>query len=615
MLGCNLIGTVRGRAAAVGSRLLALAVVALLAAPAVEAAISRRQVALLDLAGLNADTSYSTFGLTHALDVAGVPWIVTTSVDDAMQYSMVVTSSYLAGNTFGTGALARASKDKLVAYVNGGGVLVTTNVYDAYLFPLFGISGHLVKKTRHAMSWQTATLDPTLSYFDDPNEQTISLGSPTRANVIATRGYTLSTGTALARFDDASVAVARNAWGAGRAYALGFSYTDLIVRNQLDRDFRAERTTYNGFEPTSDTIMLFLRRIYESSVPFAAWRFTAPYPARSVLMLTHDLHPSKKSFDGALEFAAYENGAGVSANYTVQTNYLADANGDSYTPRLPQLVALAATDPTIGTHTVGHFKDWADETHFPLGAPGNTKANYNPVTNGTTTTGGTVYGEIEVPKRLIETDAGVTVQTFRSGSLYWNDKQANVLDALGYRYDSSNSANDVLTNFPYLLKHDRAFDGATSSVYEIPMTLWDLGLTGANYEAHVTHWLGVIDRNAANFAPTVLLSHPHYDGGLAAEQSLVQQLAPGIATMDLDVFGDYWRARSGFRFRTTLQGNVLTITVLNATPLPSAPGFSLFVEDGAELSGVVVRRANGTPLTFQTASAGGTGLFVHGIGE
>jgi hypothetical protein len=614
MLGRSWIGTARRRAAAVHSVVLALVLFACSGPTTAQAAITKREVALLDLAGLNADTSYSTTGLTHALGVAGVPYVVTTSVDDAIQYSMVVTSSYLAGNTFGTGAPARAQKDKLIAYVNGGGVLVTTNVYDAYLFPLFGVSAHLVDKTRHAMTWQVATLDPTLAYFDDPKEQTISLGSPTRAKVISTRGYTLSTATALARFDDASGAVARNAWGAGKAYALGFSYADLILRNQLDLDFLAERTTYDGFEPTSDTIMLFLRRVYESNLSFAAWRFTAPYPARSVLMLTHDIHPSKKSFDAALEFAEYEDSEGVTASYFAQTNYLADSNGDSYTPYLPQLAALAATNHGIGTHTVGHFKDWANETNFPLGAPGNTKANYNPVTNGTTTTGGTVYGETEVPKLLVQAGTGRTVRSFRSGSLYWNDKQVNALDALGYRYDSSNSANDVLTNFPYLLKYDRAFEGATSSVYEIPMTLWDLGLTNANHPARVTSWLGVIERNAANFAPTVLLIHPHIDGGLAAERSLLAQLAPGIAMQDLSAFGDFWRARNGFGFRTALAGNVLTITVLNGS-LPAAPGFSIFLEDGANLSSIAVRRENGTALTFQTASAGGTNLFVHSIGS
>jgi hypothetical protein len=578
-------------------------------------AITKREVALLDLADHNNDNAYSTFGLSQALEVAGIPYVMTTSLDRAIQYPVIVTTSWLAGNTLGTGDFGQAQKDRLAAYVSGGGVLVATNMYASALFPVFGISSHTVKSTRYTLAWQTATHDSTLAYFDDPNEQTISLGSSTYAKVIRTRGYTLSTALALANFDDGTVAVTRNAWGAGTAYALGFSYTDLILRNQLDRDFNAERTPYDGFEPTSDTIMLFLRRVYETHVPFAAWRFTAPFPARSVLMLTHDVHPKKQSFDLAVEFAKYEKSIGVSATYNVQTNYLTEPNGDRYTPFLPQLQALAAINPRMGAHTVGHFHDWSNETNFPVGSPGNTRASYNPTTDGITTVGGSVYGELEVPKRLIESDAGGIVRTFRSGALYWNEKQANVLDTLGFRYDSSNSANDVLTNFPYLLTYDRAFGGAKSSVYEIPLTIRDRMLSAANYESRVTSWLSVIEKNTANFAPTVILIHPHMEGGLAAEKSLLQQLPPGVGIRTIDGFGDFWRARKQFEFRTTLFGKTLTITVLDGTPLPSQGGFSLYVRNGRDLSGIVVRTQSGEPLRFEQASDGGSGLFLHRIGD
>jgi hypothetical protein len=575
--------------------------------------ITKREVAVLDLAGRNNDTPFSTLGLKQALEVAGTPYVVTTSLDVAIRYPIVITTSWLAPDTFGATATGRAQKDQLIAYVDGGGVIVATDMYDAYLYPLFGVSHHLVSRTRYTMSWQTATGDPRLGYFDDPNEQTISLGGSTHQNVIKTRGYRLTTARPLARFDDASAAITRNAWGTGKAYAVGFSYTDLILRSQLDRDFDAERMPCDGFEPTADTIMLFLRKIYETHVPYAPWKFTAPFPARSVLMLTHDVHPQKKSFDLALDFARFENSAGVTASYNIQTNYLSDANGDSYIPYLPQLRTLAASKHVIGTHTVGHFKDWANETDFPIGSPGNTNMTYRPVANGNTTTAGTVSGEIEVPKFLIRRDTGIDVRTFRSGMFYWNDKQTNALQALGYDYDSSNRANDVLTNFPYRLTLDRAFDGAVSTVYEIPLTLHDLGLNATNYQARVTHWLSIIDKNAANFAPTTILIHPQTEGALAAEKSLLQQLGPGIAVRNINNFGDFWRARDTFRFRTSLAAGKLTLTVLDGTPLPTRAGFSLYLKDGAQLSSIVVRTQSGVLVQFQKASDGGDGLFLHGF--
>jgi len=61
-----------------------------------------------------------------------------------------------------------------------------------------------------------------------------------------------------------------------------------------------------------------------------------------------------------------------------------------------------------------------------------------------------VLGETEVSKLLLEQDFGTMCRSFRAGFLDFNPKLINALDTLGYAFNSTFSANDVLTDFPYL---------------------------------------------------------------------------------------------------------------------------------------------------------------------
>lgn len=564
-----------------------------------------RGVALLDLTARNRETSNSTFGLRQSLDAMGIPYVITESVDEAVKHAIVCTSSYLESYT-----LKRSEKDELVAYVSGGGVLVSTNVDDNYLNSLFGIAGASKTNTRRLMSWQVQTHDPALKYFDDPKEITISLGESSAPSVINTRGYVLSGATPLGNFDDGSAAVTKNHFGAGSAYVLGMSYTDMVVRNQLNLDFNAQRTYSNGFEPTSDTIMLFLRSIYESSIPHAVWKHTAPAAAKAALIITHDVD-SQSSMDLMGRFADLEARNRIKATYNITTHYIDDdLAGDYYTPNMQKMLYLKSRGQAIASHSVGHFPDWHHESAFPQGLPGNTAATYTPYNNGTSTTGGTVYGELEVSKKLLEADLNVTVTTFRSGYLLWNNKQINALEALGYRYDSSMSANDVLTNFPYLMKRDGKLSGGVSSIYEIPMTISDRGITAANYTGYVANWLDVMIKNAANAAPTVLLIHPNRDFKVTAEDMLLKRTPRDIAILDMDAFGNYWSDRARLTFNSVTLNNILYITISDSTSFPMNPGVSLQISQARGLRGIRVMRESGAPVWFASSRVG-QDMIIH----
>lgn len=569
----------------------------------------RRMAALLDLTARNGESSTSTFGLQQALSVAGIPYIVTDSVSAATAYGLIYSSSYISGST-----LTDSERAALTTYVARGGVLVAVGVSDPLMFPLFGVSGAIKVDTRHAMTWQTATADPSLQYFDDPNEITISLGRASYAAVISSRGYTLGSAVALARYEDNAAAVTLNEYERGKAYAIGLSYTDVIVRNQLNMDFYAERTYSNGFEPTSDTIMLFLRGVYQKHVRHAVWKHTSPAASRAALMITHDVD-SQSSMDKMYLFANLEKQRGMVATYNITTHYFNDGwDRDFYTPNLSAMQYLVSQGQAVASHSVGHFPDWGKTSVFPMGEAGNVPATYRPAYHGTATIGGTVYGELEVSRYLLETDLGVKVKTFRSGYLYWNARQINVMDALGYRYDSSMSANDVLTNFPYLSKYDRKLNGEVSDVYEIPMTISDSGITETNYPEKVAIWLDVIRRNAANSAPTVLLIHPNRDFKVTAEEQMLNQLPKDIAIVDMDSFGEYWRERERLEFETSLVGKeTLVITISDDTAFPLDSRASLYVENGRLIRRIMVQKANGTTLTFKSAITKGSDLIIYGL--
>ncbi len=591
-------------------------------ATAFRAEAGESRVALLDLDVQDQGTEGSyTFALRQALEVAGVPYTVTTSPQDAASCPIIVSSTKLLPET-----LSDAEISLLAGYVEAGGILVVPEVQDSRLFNLFGISAQVSADTRYTMTWDTDSGDNELHWFEDAAEITISLGSASQVHVVTTTGYTTAGASTLARFDDGSAAVTRNSSGTGLAYALGFSFKDLILRNELNYDFDAQRSYSNGFEPTSDTVMLFLRAVYESAIPFAVYKHTSPDTSRAALIITHDVD-ARTSMDMMGQFASMEKTRGLHATYNVTAHYFRDdLSSNYYTDNVTKVAALLSFGQKIGSHTVGHFPDWADESVFPIGSPGETRDSYHPAfacpdsndpncVNDGATTGGTVFAEAEVSRKVLEQDTGALVKTFRSGYLYWNQAQINVLDALGYRYDSSMSANDVLTNFPYRCRYDTSYHGTISNIFEIPMTISDAAMSAADTcPAIVANWSQVIEQNAKNGAPTVLLIHPNRDYKLAAEQSLLDGLPAGVTIIDMDSFGDFWRARENLKFTTDIEaGNRLVITIARSS-LPIGRGVSLIVRGGKSLSGITVQTEDGGRLAFASQARQENDLILHSIG-
>lgn len=559
---------------------------------------NKRIVALLDLTLNNLETSDAEiYSAKYILKTAGIPFIVTSNVNVAKGYGLILASSKLDLTTFTT-----AEKDTLISYVSKGGVLVAPNVKDPYFNSLFGISANLNSNSRYRVKFNYFLNDPSFKWLNDTMEQTISLGSTTYTSIINSRSYSVSGALALANFDDNSTAITKKTNGTGTAYAIGFSFKNLIQTNQQNNDYNAHRFYSNGFEPTSDAVMLFIKGIYQAHAPRSVWLHTSPYNSKTSLMITHDVDATS-GYDTMHFYADYEASLGIKASYFFTTHYINDGLlSDFYNLNtIPKVQYVLSKGHVAGSHSVGHFPDFDEEAVFPLGVLGNNSSNYLPYNFGTgSTTAGSVLGETEVSKGLLENNFGIVVKTFRAGYLCFHDKLINALDTSGYTNSTTFSAADILTNFPYQQRKDRSSSGALTNVWEYPMTISDVfssnPISITNYPQKVATWLDVINRNMANHAPNVLLIHPTRKYKLTAQQDLITGLPSGVYVTNLDNFATYWKKRELVNFTSKISNDSLTL-IVPAALLPLDPAISFVVDKGQMLAHIKAEDEFGNPIT------------------
>lgn len=578
----------------------------------VTATTNKRTVALLDLTVKNAETSDAEFySAKYILKTAGIPFIVTTDVNVAKNYGTIIGSSRFDVTTF-----SMDEKDSLINYVNKGGVLVAASVRDPYFNSLFGISANVNSNTRYTVKFNYFLNDPSFKWLNDTMEQTISLAKTTYTAVFFTRSYDLSGALALAVYDDNTTAITKRVYGSGTTYALGFSFRNLIAVNQQNLDYSANRFYSNGFEPTSDAVMLFIKGIYNAHTPKATWLHTSPYNSKTSLMITHDVDATS-AYDTMHLYADYETSKGIKASYLFTTHYINDGLlSDFYNLNtIPKIQYVLNKGHIAGSHSVGHFPDFDDETVFPLGVLGNTPSNYLPYNFGSgSTTAGSVLGEVEVSKNLLNSNFGLNIKTFRAGYLCFHDKIINALDTVGYTNSTTLSAADILTNFPFQQRKNRSVSGAYTNVWEFPMTISDVffadGITPSNYPQKVAIWLDVLNRNMANNAPNVLLIHPTRVYKLTAMQDFLNALPTGVCIMSLETFADYWKARDVVSFTSKISNDSLTITV-PAVQLPLEPTISFVVDKGQQLAHIKAQDEFGNTITIIKSNFNTNDIILH----
>jgi len=477
----------------------------------------------------------------RCLQTMGIPFFVTRDLRIALRHKLLVLYPEVDGKTYDA-AQAQAISD----FVAHGSVIFAQNVFWGGFKTLFGFEDVVPLRTRHKLVFDTTDpgfTDATLRYLNRAAEKEVPLGSSTIPEVIWSNGYKPALGTrSLARFEDGSIAVLRHDVGRGHTYLIGVALNDVVLRNQQNRDYEAQRIYVNGFEPGTDVWLLLLRAWYETYSDTGIRLGTIPEGKRSVLMLSHDVD-WENSFKPMLAFAAFEKSAGTSSTFFVQTKYLDDVNSHAFFfgQSLDILRRLAAGNSDIESHSVIHSKLF---NKVSLGTGGERYPSYQArASRDNAAQDTTALGEVCVSKSLLdgEIPAHETI-FFRAGHLRVPPYLPEALVRCGYEFDSSFTAGDVLTNFPYRLDFDLGMTEPTP-IFEFPVTFEDEQLP--SLVDRLPAMLDVIEANAENGAPSVILIHSNNaQDKLQAERLLLSRLPEDILVGNMTAYARFWRARS-----------------------------------------------------------------------
>lgn len=518
----------------------------------------------------------------HMMDVAGLPYDVISSSEDISDYRLVLVA--VRPDVTNT---TDQDIQRFEAYILKGGSLIFPLIRDIRLYPVAGVTEMVQNANSPVLDWQKSDGYDELIYFDDPFEIQTSIGKSVEQTIPAGY-YVISEADALARYSDGEPGVVRNTYGTGYCYSFGFRWRDVILRSQLGYDYSANRSFSNGFEPSADVFPLFLRAVWIKVCSTAVWKHTSPDASLSSLMITHDVD-SRTGMDTMQYFSTYEKESGLRTHYFITTRYFKDdLMSNFYNPTaINQLKAVMADGHTIGSHSVGHFPDMKDTVIFPAGKPGVNPNAYQPryfEQNGFTT-GGTLWGEAQVSKTLLENDLNISIRSWRPGHLLTPKYMFQILDSAGYAYSSTFSANDILCNFPFINKGKLSFYGSNTNLLEIPMTLSDVysdnPISPTNYPQLVEIWKDVVLKNMNNEAPTVLLIHPNRRYKVNAQAMLVNSLPPKVGLVNFEDYADFWMHRLTTDYALEAKGDSVMIIKMKQSDIMKHPPVSFAMRNKA----------------------------------
>lgn len=566
----------------------------------VHAQLHRKPV-VLNMTSINQETGLSRYhSCIQLMQQAGLSYDTTSFIDTAVNYPIIITASRILDTSLSAG-----QRLQLQNYVLSGGVLISSSLRDTNLYSLFGINQIQSDDSLLMITWDTVNFPQYFDLVDDSLEVTVSIGDSSFTNFV-TRAYTPTTAQSLAVYEDGRCALTKNNFGSGTSYLFGPDFRDIILRPQLNMDLEAQRVYSNGFEVSTDVFVFVMRNIIRQHIPNTIYKYTVPGNSTSALLITHDVD-SYSSIDTMHYFSVWEESLGISAQYNITTRYLNDDwMYDFYNGNESRIDSLVKHGHILGSHSVGHLPDFGDEIVFPYGMLGNTMVTYTPLYISGVTSGGTVLGELEVSKDILESTYGATIRSFRAGHLCYPDSLIMGLNATGYEFNSTNSANDILTAFPFFPYDRRSFSGNHNGVLEIPMTISDvfkddpIADTNSTLKVHI--WLTQIEKYNRNNAPVNLLIHPNRMFKLTAMQNLLDSIPETMCIYPFQYYGEFWRHRDSLQFTSTISNDTLYINCLTDYKNDAQS----FVIDHLGLDSVLFFDADGSPLNFASLSYSAT---------
>jgi peptidoglycan/xylan/chitin deacetylase (PgdA/CDA1 family) len=295
----------------------------------------------------------------------------------------------------------------------------------------------------------------------------------------------------------------------------------------------------------------------------------------------------------------------VKSTFFITTKYFTDESDIGYFTVPENLAAvreLRRRGWEIGSHTVSHLTQLAVA---PEGDPEVTQKTYDSPAHLT------VWGEARVSKEMLDRDVpGPKTVSYRSGDLAFPRSLIRVLEGCGYLFDSTYSANAVLTAFPYFPFEDQDLGSKESSVVEIPVTFDDSQgyLTPDTAAKVAASWVEVIRATARYGGVSVLLMHPSDTRTrtykLQAQDLIMKAVSADGGWMgDLGAMGQFWRSRAAVHFTTeaAADGSLAIRLDARGEDLDPAIGFEI----SGSASRVAVVDSQGKTLDYSFASRNG----------
>jgi hypothetical protein len=547
------------------------------------------------LAVLLTDPSSAWLGLVHGLKTIGIPFVITQDYAEALTHHVVLVYPEISGVVLKPEAL-----QALAAFPRSGGTLIGSRVLGGGLQEVFGFREAVPSRQRFEVRFDSNA--PFVSSLADPRERTLRLGDRTKnPDAFGTYGYTQHA-EPLAVYEDGTAAVTHTSHGKGHAYAVGIDLGALLLKGYNNRGEEMTWSYNNRFDPTLDVWLRLLKDIYQAGEPAAVTIGTVPFGRSLSVMLTHDVDFTR-SMANAVSYAEYEKSQDVIGTYFIQTKYVRDYNDDIFFDDrgIVHLKKLVELGMEIGSHTVAHSRLFSQ---FPMGAGSERYPAYAPfVKDRKATSNGTILGELRVSKFLLEHFSNQTLYSFRPGGLSNPVALPQALQATGYRYSSSTTANNSLTHLPYQLNYDRSYD-SEMDVFEFPVTVEDEELP--KLDARVPEAIELAHQIARYGGSFVVLIHPDIlDQKLEFEKRFVESVKSFAWFGSVSQFGQWWAARNALAADVSTEGDTCVLTLQLPNPMAGltvhVPAGWTLAEHDAQLASaeqvgqaVIVREARGT---------------------
>lgn len=482
------------------------------------------------------DSGTSWLGIAHGLKSIGLPFRIVSTIDDALQHEVILVYPSMTGSNTPPATLAA-----LAQHVRNGNSLIAFSVIGGGMPAIFGFESTSERDDLLSLEFNVSEFPS--DFFLDSVESTIPLSPQDNDSPHAGVSYHGLKHEPLATYDDGSAAITHNFFDAGdnvgHAYAIGLDFGHYIMRAHNARFFRLAGAYVNDYQPKLDSLLRFIAKVYREGDDEAIELLSVPFNKEFTALLTHDIDFNRSILNVAA-YADMEHSLGVPATYFIQTKYITDYNDSRFFDLSSETILnrIEQQGMEIASHSVSHSNEFQN---MVIGSGTETYPDYRPfVVDFETETGGSIAGELRVSKFLLETFSEQDVISFRPGHLSLPQKLPEILQATGYKFSSSITANSALTHLPYRTTFARDYNSETD-IFEFPITIEDeYGRLGDRLDEAIL----VANRISQHGGLVNILIHTDIlDHKLEFERAFISEFRDRAWFSTVREFGSWWAVR------------------------------------------------------------------------